>query len=303
MNTKKRKLNIKIIFILVSICIVFGSTISAHGYYYDDDYPEIDSAYWDNRTARWTSYGYASRYEIVLYKDGYRVTTTTSTHESINLSQYISSRGGEYYFEVRPYNVRSGWGNWVSSDSVYMTGYYYDYDDRYYDRYYDDRYYYDNYPYNQDISYANNQGPPINSNQNIYNPNANSNIIMPGSGQSQSTYQYQVASENVQNKQSITVPTPQVVYQQANGQTSSGSFVEAYGLWHFIYQNGIPATNTWVQYMGKWYYIDMSGVMAVGLYTINGSTYYLQSDGSMAVGTHVLDGVTHFFDNNGVMVY
>ena len=297
MKTKNRKLNIRIISVLIAICILWTSNLSARGHHYDDDYPEVDNAYWDNRTARWDSYGYATRYEIILYRDGRRVTTTTSTHESINLSQYISSRGGEYYFEVRPYNARSGWGNWVSSDCVYMTGYYYDCDDRYYDRYY-----YDNYLPSQDISYATNQGPPINSNQNAWTPNA-SNVIMPGSGHTQTANQYQAASITVQNKQNITVPTPQNIFQQANGQTSMGNFIESYGLWHFIYTNGTPAVNVWVQYMNKWYYIDMSGVMAVGLYTINGSTYYLQSDGSMAVGTHVLDGITHYFDNNGVMVY
>lgn len=320
------KLNKRIISMLLSLCLLFAATSFAYGYY-EDDYPEIDNAYWDNHTARWNSYGYASKFEVILYRNGHRVTMVETSREEINLSQYIYRGSGDYYFEVRPYNRYSGWGNWVSSDTVYMEGRYYDdrdrwlYEERYYDDRYYDRYYYNN-GFNNDISYAKNAGPVANNPIQTWQTQNNSNMITPGSGKSNvimpgsdknnvimpSNNQQVVnnnvgASVTVANKQTITVPSPQVLNQSANGENPIGKFVKSYGVWFFIYNNGTPATNAWVQYQNKWYYIDMSGIMAVGLYTINGKTYYLQSDGSMAVGTFTIDGLTHYFDSNGTMIY
>ena len=297
---------------IILALLAFGITLTAASftyarYYYDDDYPEIYNAYWDNRTARWDVNGYATKFEVRLYKNGHQVVTTTTSQESMNMSQHLHHGSGDYYFDVRPYNHYTGWGNWMGSDSIYLDGHYYDDYDRYYDdRYYDDRYYYDHYYdnslWNQDISYARNDGPPINQSQNKANvimPNNNYSNVAPGSLQQQN----QNSGINAYNKQVLTVPTSQIIYQQANGESSFGKFVEVYGLWHFIFDNGVPATNTWVQYKNKWYYMDLSGIMATGLYTINGKTYYLNTDGSMIVGTLVLDGITHFFNNNGEMVY
>lgn len=310
------KLNRKILFLLLSLSLIFSAVSFTYGYY-EDDYPEIDNAYWEGRIARWNSYGYANRFEVILYRNGHRVTMVETSRDEINLSQYLYNRGsGDYYFEVRPYNRYTGWGNWVSSDTIYMEGRYYDDRDRwvYEDRYYDSRYY-DNYYDNRfrnDVSYAQNPGPPANNPIQNLQPQNNSNIIMPGSGKNNvimPSNNQQVVNNNtgvsvvVPNKQNITVPAPQVLNQGADGKNPIGSFVEYYGVWFFIYNNGTPATNAWVQYKNKWYYIDMNGIMAVGLYTINGTTYYLQSDGSMAVGTFVIDGITHYFDSNGTMVY
>ena len=295
---------IRVIFLSMIVFVVTITSVSFTyaRYYYDDEYPEIYNAYWDNRTARWDVNGYATKFEVRLYRNGHQVVTRTTSQESMNLSQYLHNGSGDYYFDVRPYNHYDGWGNWIGSDSIYIDRYYYDD----YDRYYDDRYYYDHYYndnlWNQDISYARNDGPPTNqpqSKSNVIMPGGNSSIIMPGNSQQQN----QAANISAYNKQVLTVPTSQILYQQANGESSFGKFVEVYGLWHFIFDNGAPATNTWVQYKNKWYYIDMNGIMATGLYTINGTTYYLNTDGSMTVGTLVLDGITHFFDNNGAMVY
>jgi hypothetical protein len=310
------KLNKRIVLLLLSLSLFFTAASFTYGYY-DDDYPEVDNAFWEGHIARWDSYGYATRFEVILYRNGHRVTMLETSREEINLSQYIHRGSGDYYFEVRPYNRHTGWGNWTSSDTIYMEGRYYDryYDDRYYDdRYYDSRYndyYYDN-RFNNDVSYAKNPGPPVNNPVQTWQTQNSSNIIMPGSGKSNVIMpgsNQQVVNNNVgasiavANKQNITVPTPQILNQQPNGENPIGKFVEAYGVWFFIYNNGTPATNVWVQYKNKWYYVDMAGIMAVGLYTINGTTYYLQSDGSMAIGSFVIDGLTHYFDNNGAMVY
>ena len=309
MKTILTKLTRKIIFLLLSLCLLFSAASFTYGY--EDDYPEVDNAYWDGRTARWDTYGYAVRFEVILYRNGHRVTTTETTRDSINFGEYLYRSSGDYYFEVRPYSRYTGWGNWATSDTVYMEGRYYDdryyddryYDDRYYDsRYYDDHYYNNRYRYNNDVSYAKNAGPVANNPIQTWQAQNNSNIVIPGSGQ-QVVNNNTGANVTVANKQTITVPTPLTLSQQANGENPIGKFVESYGVWFFIYNNGTPATNAWVQYKNQWYYIDMSGIMAVGLYTINGTTYYLQSDGSMAVGTFVIDGLTHYFDSNGAMVY
>lgn len=302
--------------LVLSLCMLFA--INSYAYADEEDYPEIYNAYWENRTARWDTSGYASRYELILYRDGHRVTQQITTREEMNMGRYMTDRSGDYYFDVRPYNSYSGWGSWAASDCIYMEGSHYDdwyyrdryYEDRYYeDRYYRDRYYDDIYSRNQDISYARNAGPSdspqIIPNQNgstIIMPgsSAKSNVIMPGSGQQAVNQQTGI---NVANRHTITGANPATWYQAANGQNPAGNFIESYGAWFFIYTNGIPATNAWVQYKNKWYYMDMSGIMAVGLYTINGVTYYLQSDGSMAVGTVMIEGSTHYFDNTGAMVY
>lgn len=303
--------------LLIIFCVTF--TLSSQAYAYEDDYPEIYNAYWEHRTARWDTSGYASRYEVILYRDGHRVTQQITTRDEINMGRYMTERSGDYYFDVRPYNSYSGWGSWTASDCIYMEGsHYYDdryypdryYEDRYYeDRYYRDRYYDDIYRRSQDISYARNAGPtdsplivPNQNGTNIIMPGSigQPNVIMPGSGQQAVNQQ---ANISVTNKRTITGANPATWYQAADGQNPAGRFIESYGAWFFIYTNGTPATNAWIQYKNKWYYMDLSGTMAVGLYTINGVTYYLQSDGSMAVGTVVIEGITHYFNNTGAMVY
>ena len=336
---KIKKLRRIIISGLLVLCMTLTVASFTYARYYDDDYPEIYSAYWEDRTARWDANGYVTKFELRLYRNGRQVVTKTTTQDSMYLGQYLSN-SGDYYFDVRPYNRYTGWGNWMGSDSAYLGGVCYDdYRDRYYDdRCYDDRYYRDRYysdkinderyydrnryrsnVYSNDISYARNQGPTSGPTTSA-NPGPvqnQPNVTMPGSGTSnkQNVYNLGVSGQQIQaqqnlannitlyNKQTITVPEPMVLSQQANGQSSGGKFVESYGVWHFIFDNGLPATNVWVQYKNNWYYIDMSGIMVTGLYSINGKTYFLQSDGSMGVGTFVLDGTTHYFDNNGVMIY
>ena len=257
-------------------------------YYYEDDYPSVYDAYWSNKTAKWLVDGYASKYEVSLYRDGRRITTKTTTSKSISFSSYMTG-GYDYYFEVRPYNRYTGWGGYYSSDSIYVDRYYRDkydyYDYRYRDYRYDDR------DFCNDISYAVNAGPPINSS--TYSPSTTYAVPSNGISQGASTV----------NRQTLNVPAPQSLPQLTNGLNSAGTFVETFGAWHFVYPNGAYATNTWVQYNNKWYYFDLSGTMATGLYTINGSTYYLNRDGSMTVGTAIIDGTTHYFNVDGVMVY
>ena len=249
--------------------------------YYDYDVPNVYDAYWDRKVARWSVDGRADKYEFILYRDGYRMTTQVVYGRSFDCYSYMSKRGYEYYFEVRPYNYRTGWGTWVSSNWNYVDDY--SYRESNYSRYDDSNRYYNR----GNISYARNQGPPINVDNSSYIQSNNSANIV---------------TQSV-NATTVTVPTPQIVYDITIGIIPTGNFTKVNGIWKYMYLNGVYATNTWILSGGKWFYLDINGNMITGLYTINGKTFYLNQDGSMATGIVNINGTNHFFDANGVMTY
>lgn len=279
---------VKLLLLVFVLQAFLANTIQTYSYYYDCDYdcdsPYIYDAYWDCKLARWSVDGRADKYEFILYRDGYRMTTQIVYSRSFDCYSYMNKRGYEYYFEVRPYNYRTGWGTWVSSNWTCVDDYAYrDYN---YTRNYKYRDRNDNY-LRGNISYARNQGPPIN----VDNSGSLSNSV--------------TANATMQNigGQSVTVPTPQTVYDITIGFFQMGTFTKINGVWKYQYLNGIYATNAWILSQGKWYYIDINGNMVTGVYTINGKTFFLNQDGSMATGNVNINGITHYFDANGVMVY
>ena len=286
----KKNISIILLFVLLLNVVSFKMT---YCYWYENEYSEIDEAFWDNKTARWSVSGYASEFELILYKDGRVVANKKTGSTYVGLSQYITRSSGEYYFEVRPYNRYHGWGNWVSSSTEYFNSYEYDnYNNYHYHNYYrDNNIYTPSKLYDGEISFSKNQGPPTTS-VNQYDLNLDNK-----------TLNQSIPGLSITNKQVLNVPSPQILNQNQNGLNLYGQFIEAYGIWHFIYPNGAYATNAWVQYNSKWYYIDLSGNMAVGLYTINGVTYLLNADGSMATGYVTFDGATHYFNEAGIMMY
>lgn len=85
-------------------------------------YPRIQDPWWSGRTARWDVDGYATKYQVVLYRDGNRVTTKTTTSRSYSFSSYMSRGDNDYYFEVRAYNKHTDfWSNWETSDTQYIS--------------------------------------------------------------------------------------------------------------------------------------------------------------------------------------
>lgn len=108
--------------ILVVLALIFSFSILsfAYGPYIGDNYPQVYDLYWNNRTARWSVEGRANKYEVILYRDGRRVTTKTVTGRSRNFSSEMSRGEHEYFFEVRPYNSVTGWGSFEQSDSIYV---------------------------------------------------------------------------------------------------------------------------------------------------------------------------------------
>ena len=91
--------------------------------YIDDDYPAVYDLYWNNKTAKWYVDGRANKYEVRLYRDGRRVSTKTVNGRSHNFSSEMARGDHDYYFEVRPYNSITGWGDWEQSD-VKFVGHY-----------------------------------------------------------------------------------------------------------------------------------------------------------------------------------
>ena len=116
------------------------------------------------------------------------------------------------------------------------------------------------------------------------------------------SYNFVPSYQNNFDYRSISIPTPQVVY-DPDGIIPIGNFIERDGSVYFCYLNGVFARNTWLKTKGKWYYFDMSSVMLKGFVKIDGLTYYFNSDGSMATGTTTINGVTHYFDASGAMVF
>lgn len=85
-------------------------------------YPRIQDVWWNGRTARWDVDGFATKYQVTLYRDGNRVTTKTTTSRSFSFSSYMSRGDNDYYFEVRAYNKHTDyWSNWETSDSQYVS--------------------------------------------------------------------------------------------------------------------------------------------------------------------------------------
>ena len=116
----KSKMKKKIVSaLIILICVLsIKQIIPTYAMY---DYPEVYDLYWVNKTARWSVDGWADKYEIRLYRDDRRVFTKTVTSRSRNFVGEMTRGIHEYYFEVRPFNYDTGWGDWEQSDSVIVN--------------------------------------------------------------------------------------------------------------------------------------------------------------------------------------
>lgn len=87
---------------------------------YDERYyPQPCDLYWKGYTARWSVEGYATRYQVQLYRNGSRVTTTTVQTRSCSFASHMARGDYEYFFRVRAYNKETGWwSNWEESDTI-----------------------------------------------------------------------------------------------------------------------------------------------------------------------------------------
>ena len=237
-----------ILFLITTLLFTYTMTVFSYSrwYDYDYDYPVVYDVYWSGRTARWSVSGMATEFEVRLYRDGSRVTTRTLTSRSINFDGYLDRSGYNYYFEVRPYNRYTGWGDWVTSDSIYIN-----YRDNYRNdyKYYNGRYYWDDYYRRNnyirpDISYSRNQGPPINSDvSGRYNSYGSS-------------------------------------YGNYYGSYPMNTWVQQNGYWYYYDGAGRLVTG-FCTIDGVNYYFYPDGIMATGNVTVNGVAHYFDSSGAM----------------------
>ncbi|MBO6119959.1 MAG: hypothetical protein J6P02_05785 [Lachnospiraceae bacterium] len=119
----------RVVSLMIALTFAFSIFSFAYSPIIGDNYPQVYDLYWNNKTAKWSVDGRANKYEVRLYRDGRRVSTKTQTGRSRNFTSEMSRGDHEYYFEVRPYNSVTGWGNWEQSDSTYIEHYYPDYPD------------------------------------------------------------------------------------------------------------------------------------------------------------------------------
>ena len=191
-------------------------------------------------------------------------------------------RGCDYYFEVRPYNYRTGWGSWISSDNIYFDDYCreYAYRDYYrYDRKYPDRY---------GVSYARNPGPPYNS-------------------QTYSSNGYSISNNDTINGFFPTGTFMNVYgtwkYAYINGAFATNTWIKSSGKWYYIDVNGNMVTGPYT-INGKTYYLNADGYMAKNSWRKDSKGWcWLGADGSMVTNAWEKDsGGWCFIGSDGHMV-
>ena len=111
----------RISFLALMLILIFSISFFSFAIIPDsDDFPEVYNLYWSGKVAKWSVDGEADKYEVRLYRDGRRVCTKTVTGRSRNFTSEMTRGDHEYYFEVRPFNYYTGWGDWEESDAKYI---------------------------------------------------------------------------------------------------------------------------------------------------------------------------------------
>ena len=228
--------------ILVLIFSLSIATHAARSPIIGDNYPQVYDLYWNNRTARWSVDGRANKYEVRLYRDGRRVVTKTQTGRSHNFASQLSRGNHEYYFEVRPYNSLTGWGDWEQSDSIYIEEY-----------------------------------DPIDPITPIYPVNP----VYPGTGGGPGEGTNIPAPQMIFNPVGQWVQANgywHFVY--ANGVYATNTWLQIGNSWYYINPETIMSVGlvTINQYT---YYFNPDGTMATGTIIYNGITHYFDGNGRM----------------------
>ena len=111
---------VRILALVLTFILSLSLTSFALAPYIGDNYPQVYDCHWSGKVAKWSVDGKAHKYEIRLFRDGRRVSTKTVTSRSHNYTSEMSRGEHDYYFEVRPYNNSTGWGDWEESDVKYV---------------------------------------------------------------------------------------------------------------------------------------------------------------------------------------
>ena len=231
---------------LFSLILVALFAITLQSFAYDYDYPEVYDLHWSNRTAKWSVDGHADKYEVRLYRDDRRVFTRTQTGRSRNFASEMARGDHEYYFEVRPFNYDTGWGNWEQSDSVYIRSV-------------------------PSGAYIDSVGPGGQITPTVPN--------YPGMGPGEGTNA--VAPQIIYNPLGTWVPANNTWhFMYSNGVYASNSWIQIGDKWYYIDANTNMVTGL-MTIGNSTYYFNPDGTMVVGGIIINGINHYFDSNGKM----------------------
>ena len=261
------KKTIKVLLVFSLLVSMFSSMTHAYWrdfnpYYYDDYYyrrnyyPVVNSAYWDNRIARWDSNTYADEFEVALYRDHEKVTTVTTSDMSYNFDGFLLKNTCSYYFRVRPYNRGYGFGEWVTSNTVLLS----------------------NYSHYYVPSQTPKNAPPV-----YYRPYADAptSQSVPANSNSVVSIAPQVVYDND--------AAPIGFFAYLNNETYFSYMNGAFARNTWIYKNNnwyyFDSTAKMVRGLytlnGTTYYFNQDGSMAIGVVVIDGVTHYFDALGSM----------------------
>lgn len=213
----------------------------------------LTGARWEESdgTAAWDNNPRAKRYEVRLYRGNSSVTSTRTANDNYYHFGGSITRRGDYYFEVRAVGSGSEKGDWISSDSWYVSAA--KADDL------SDSYSYDG---PGDSFYNDSRGPGV-SGSSYYGEQSGGPGVRSSGGSGRS---------------------PGVI-------TGSGNHwcLDQYGWW-YQYADGSYPYNCWLCIDGKWYCFNESGYIRYGWIWNNQNWYYCGEDGALMANTRTPDG-------------
>ncbi len=212
----------------------------------------VTGARWEESdgTAVWDYNPRAKRYEVRMYRGNSSVTSIRTTSENYYDFGGSITRRGDYYFEVRAVGSGAEKGDWISSDSWYVSAA--EADDLSGRDYSDGP---------GGSAYNSNRGPGVsNGYDNSYNGG-------PGAG---SAGGYGSG--------------PGIVTGSGNHWC-----LDQYGWW-YQFANGSYPYSCWLCIDNKWYCFNESGYIRYGWILHNGLWYYCGPDGALMANTRTPDG-------------
>ena len=217
----------------------------------------VENVRWDgdSGSGTWTDNTSARYYQVKLYRNDSSVMSTASVYDnSYDFAGHMTRRGN-YCFMVRAVGSGSAKGEWVSSDTMFLTAEEAD------DLSYDYRHSYSGGP--GDGKYV--SGGPGDTGRNPANTGGPG--VAAGSGQDFSTAQGNHWCIDQGGKW----------FQFKDGSYPVGRWVQIDGIWYCFGMNGYLRCG-WIEDNGKWYYTDSTGAMLVNSRTPEGC--YVGGDGA-----------------------
>ncbi len=208
--------------------------------------------HWDtnNGIAMWDTNYSAQLYHIKLYRNGKELTAIRNTTEtSYDFSNQLS-REGDYYFDVRSVGLGSVTGEWVSSESWYLTK-----------------------EEAQLINYTDNvhhnTGPAGMSQESSSSGPGGTSQVLPPQPSTQPPILSTPEGQWILDSVGWWFQNPDGSYTQNNWQVIHGSY-------YYFNHSGYMATG-WIYWNQNWYYCGVNGALQANITTPDG--YYVGSDG------------------------